>query len=316
VWDLIRLSMCLTLAFTAVGCGKVGDPLPPFIRIPEAASDLSVEQAAYELQFQWTNPLRNLDQSTASDLALAVLMADGEVVDEVAITSAGASGMYVLPSTELIGIERTYSVRFVTTGGRSSGLSNSVMRTVVPVPGSGPAPVASVDQGRVRLDWQPPVQDPELADLYRVYRSGVLISGASLDGPGLDDTTFVEGEQYDYRVVAVRRAGDRLIEGVPYRTLEMRAEDRTPPTSPEGVGISSGDPVAIIRWQESAETDFVRYGVYRRDGVAEEFVPIDDGEHTITAYFDDEYQPGYQYAVSAFDEAGNESPMSGSAIEE
>src|SRR5207247_10469885 len=56
------------LFLLVAGCGKVGDPLPPFVRIPAAVRDLAVHQSGYSLVLTWTNPARNIDGSAATDL--------------------------------------------------------------------------------------------------------------------------------------------------------------------------------------------------------------------------------------------------------
>src|SRR5438132_13345180 len=48
------------------GCGKVGDPQPPFIRIPEAVKDLAATQSGHNIFLTWTNPPRNIDGSAAT----------------------------------------------------------------------------------------------------------------------------------------------------------------------------------------------------------------------------------------------------------
>ena len=125
-----------------------------------------------------------------------------------------------------------------------------------------------------------------------------------------DDATFVDGNVYTYVVVPVRRINGRFVEGVPYTPLEVTTVDTTPPAVPEGIEIVPINDGAFIRWQGASETDIGRYRVYRRVNQGAEFVPIDDGRQTITAFSDSEFRLGFEYAVSAVDQAGNESPMS------
>ena len=318
---LIRLSslsaaaLLLSTAFFAVGCGKVGDPLPPFIRIPETTSDFRVVQVAYDLQFQWTNPLRNLDQSTSTDLARAVLRADEEILANIEVTAAGELQAYQIPGADLIGVERIYTIQFETSSRRSSDISAPVRLSVVEVPGRGPSPAVAIDQGRVRISWEPPAEGARFVDGYRVYRSDVLISPSSLETRSFDDMTFVEGERYIYAVVAVRRVDDKIVEGVRFPPLEVTVVDSTPPAVPQGIEIVPINDGAFIRWQRSAEADIARYRVYRRVGEGAQFVPIDDGRQTTTAFSDNEYRPGFEYAVSGVDQAGNEGPMSQAVTE-
>jgi hypothetical protein len=165
----------LALALIA-GCGRVGDPLPPFVRIPEAISDFSVSQNAYSLSFEWTSPLRNVDASASTDLAFAEVLADGDVLERVE-SVPGQVRVLETDARGLAGISRTYAVRFVTAEDRISGPSNAVEFTVVEVPEGASSPRAVVDRGVIGLSWNFPRVRPELATAYRVYRSGELLAG-------------------------------------------------------------------------------------------------------------------------------------------
>src|SRR5439155_12608780 len=65
------------LLLAVAACGKVGDPKPPFIRIPEAVKDLTVTQTGYNLILTWTNPPRYVDGSAATNLARVRIQSDG-----------------------------------------------------------------------------------------------------------------------------------------------------------------------------------------------------------------------------------------------
>lgn len=305
----MRFPLLFLLALILTACGKVGDPQPPFIRIPESAADFGVEQVAYELRFRWTNPSRNLDQSSADDLERALIRADDEVIAELDVVGPGDPQSFVLPARNLVGVSRPYSVFFGTAGGRFSDPSPAVSLTVVEVPGAGAPPRSSVDQGRVRIEWGPPGENPGLADAYRVYRSGAPIVPETRES-GIADASFVEGESYQYAVVPLRRLGDRTVEGVPYPAIVVVARDDVPPAPPRGLDIVSFDGGAYVQWRESPESDVARYRVYRRTGGNAEFVAVAGGDRTVTAYPDLEYRPGFEYAVSAIDESGNESALS------
>src|SRR5262245_22314144 len=69
------------------GCGKVGDPLPPFIRIPESIHDLAVQQNGRDLVFTWTNPAKNIDGSGATDLAHVHIRSNESVIATVTVNA-------------------------------------------------------------------------------------------------------------------------------------------------------------------------------------------------------------------------------------
>ena len=294
------------LVFAA--CGRVGAPLPPLDPIPAAAVDLAVEQVGHELHFRWTNPSTNLDGSLSTDLDRVLIAAGEEVIADVPATGPGRPQTFMLPARDRIGAERAYAVYFATTEGRLSERSVPVGVTVLDVPGSGPRPGARVDQGRVRVRWEPPNENPRLAAAYRVYRSGQLLTPEPLEALSLDDADFVEGEAYAYVVVPVRMDSGAWIEGVPYPAVEITAVDRTPPAAPADLEVRPFDGGAFVRWTPSPEIDVAVYRVYRRLQAVGEFVAI--AEWPTTAFSDSEYAPEFEYAVSAVDRSGNESAMS------
>src|SRR5690242_15628789 len=67
----------LVFLILLTSCGRVGDPLPPFIRIPEPVMDLAVVQSGYDLMLTWTNPARYIDGSPATDLKQGHVFSDG-----------------------------------------------------------------------------------------------------------------------------------------------------------------------------------------------------------------------------------------------
>src|SRR5688572_30549336 len=67
----------------AAGCGKVGAPLPPIIRTPQAINDLSAVQNGYDIILTWTNPPRYIDGNPATDLSKVRVLRNG--VDVAAV---------------------------------------------------------------------------------------------------------------------------------------------------------------------------------------------------------------------------------------
>ena len=88
-------TLCLVLILT--GCGKVGAPLPPFIRIPERVIDLAVRQDGNNLILTWTNPATYVDGSEATDLAQIQIRANDAVLMRVEATAAGKTQTVVIP---------------------------------------------------------------------------------------------------------------------------------------------------------------------------------------------------------------------------
>ena len=86
--------------------------------------------------------------------------------------------------------------------------------------------------------------------------------------------------------------------------------DTEPPAVPRGVISITGDERIYLQWYPNSEKDLAGYNVYRGYSAVGYFDLI---ETVSTEYFVDYYVTNgvtYYYAVSAFDEAGNESDLS------
>ena len=290
-------TLCLLLLLTA--CGKVGEPLPPFIRIPEAVNDLAVRQDGNELVLSWTNPARYIDGSTATDLARVQIRSDDVIAMTVAVTQSGQPQSVVVPIGNSIEVPRSFSVQVETSAGKTSQLSNTVSVSPVTVPGSIVNLQAVVDQRRIILTWEKPVEYPELLDGFRVTR---------IEPPEIqvvtetryEDMRYRPRETYRYEVTAMRGK----VPGAGPRSVSIVIEDKTAPQVPAGLDIVISDTGAFITWSANAETDFAGYRVFR-NGTA-----LSDRLIRTNSFFDSEFRPGFEYAVTALDEFGNESLLS------
>lgn len=300
------------ISILTAACGKVGDPLPPFIRVPAPVDNLDVRQRGYELWFSWTNPSMNIDGSGSTDLVSVVLLGDGEVVTRVAVSGPGQPQTLRIDALDLVGGRKPFIVRVETSRERTSAESNRVIASVVDVPGPVAGLRATFDQERVRLEWDAPSERSGLVGAYRIYRSGAILDAPPASQVRYDDGTVQEGGVYEYAVLAMRRNESVWIEGVASEPLPFTALDHTPPAAPTGLALTPGPAGdgAFLRWVAGPETDLVRYRVFRWEGPDRVFEPLGDDAQTTTAIFDPAYRPGFAYAVSAVDRSGNESPMS------
>src|SRR5262245_24271514 len=126
-------TLCLVLIL--MGCGKVGAPLPPFIRIPEPVTDLVVRQDGNNLILTWTNPATYVDGSEATDLSQTQIRTNDVVLMEVDATGAGKMQTVAIPVGADVGTSRSFAVTSKTSRGRLSQISNTVSISPVAVPG-------------------------------------------------------------------------------------------------------------------------------------------------------------------------------------
>src|SRR5215467_12398234 len=94
---LTRNALLILLFLLLPACGKVGDPLPPFMRISEPVKDLAVTQNGYDLILSWTNPPRYIDGSAATHLSLGHIRQNGGTLATVKIEAAGQRQSYPTP---------------------------------------------------------------------------------------------------------------------------------------------------------------------------------------------------------------------------
>ncbi len=306
---MLRLITIGILLF-ALGCGKIGDPLPPLVRIPEAAVDLRVEQRAYDLHFGWTNPDLNVDQSASTDVVRILLSAGEEVFRRIPVTSSGTYQTHTISARDRVGSSLEFVVRFETSGAKVSGPSNTVGIEIVDVPGPVENLAAVLDQGRIFLTWDPPSQGEAPVDAYRAYRSGRTLTDEPIVSTSIADTRFEIGASYEYIVVPLRRSSSGLVEGIAADPLTLTALDRTPPSPPTGLSLTPAGTGVFVTWETNPETDVGRYRIFRRDSPSGEFRSLESEPRTTTAFFDPDYRAGFQYAVSAIDDTGNLSSRS------
>jgi len=291
--------------FTAA-CGRVGAPQPPFIRVPEPITDLTVTQSGHDLVLSWTNPPRYVDGSAATNLARIQIHSDGSTLASVPITTAGQVQSYKTPAGQVESGERTFTAIVETAQGKVSGASNPASIAPVEVPGRVSGFTAVADQRRIFLKWNPPEDHPEVADAYAITRTDLPAEVETVTGTTFEDTRYVPGREFTYQITALRRAGGRLVMGVGPEQVTVVASDKTPPGAPAGLEITQ----SILTWEPNPELDIAGYRVFRSDRPDGGFKAVTDQPIPTTIYTDASYEPGAYYRVSAVDESENESPMS------
>lgn len=294
----------------AVGCGKAGEPLPPFIRIPEPVMDLAVHQSGHDVVLTWTNPARNIDGSAATDLARVQIRRNDAPVATVNVTAAAQTQSHSIPLGSSIDGRRTFTVLLETARGKLSKISNAASITPVEVPGPVGMIRALADQRRITLQWEKPREHPELADMYFVRRNEPPDDPEYVSETRYEDNRYQPGRAYTYEITAVRRTEGGAIPGVGSQSITIVANDRTPPQVPTGLDVTVSDTGGFLTWEANTERDLHGYHVFRSERADGDFKPLSEKLQTTNAIFDATYRPGLYYAVAAVDEFGNESAMS------
>jgi hypothetical protein len=291
-------------------CGKVGDPKPPFIRIPEAVKDLAAGQSGHNLVLTWTNPPRNIDGSSATNLAHVQIQSGGAPFATVDVTEAGKPQSYVRPIGSGPAMTQTFSLIVDTTQGKLSKVSNSASFTPVDVPGPVMNLRAIADQRRIIVTWEKPQDHPELVDAYVVTRTDIPAESETVSGTRYEDSQYMEGKTLTYTVTAIRRISGAAVAGVGGEPYTLTVKDTTPPQVPGNLDIKLSDSVAYLTWDPNEEADLAGYHVFRSDRADGPFAPVSDKIVTGVSFSDPSYRPGVYYEVSAEDVSGNVSARS------
>ena len=303
----------LLIILLICGCGKVGDPRPPKVRTPAAVTDLRVSQNQTDIVLAWTNPQKYVDGSNATDLMDVVIRQDGKVLEKVPVSGPGKQQAYTIPNAAA-GTTPLFTLEVETQRGKASAASKGTGIAVVEVPGVVLNLRGIMDQHRIRLDWDPPAQKPELAEVYIVRREDGASDPIAVTETHSVDTTVEAGKSYTY-IVTAARSSVPPVSGPASTPVTVIATDTKRPAAPAGLQPPViSDSGAILRWDQSTEEDLASYKVYRSENPA-----VGDGGWvllsnasliTTTTFTDGSYRPGSYYSVTAVDDSGNESAKS------
>ncbi len=128
-----------------------------------------------------------------------------------------------------------------------------------------------------------------------------------LEQRSLNDTVVPRGEIACYVVRAVAST-DPLIESAPSNEACVEVRDVAAPATPTGLAVLPREGGLEVLWSPSAEPDLAGYRVYRTPpgGPPEKIADVGPNR---ASWLDDTAERGidYRYAVTALDQAGNES---------
>src|SRR5664279_2717290 len=187
------------------------------------------------------------------------------------------------------------------------------------------AMVATVEEGRVCLDWRAPdamldgTRPAKIAG-YAVYRRGAADEeyedrplGVVIGATTYVDATVAPDLRYVYTVRAAPVAELPLILGPAADEVPVSTRDVFPPPAPEGVLVLFEAGGARLVWNPSLAPDLASYRVYRREKAG--WKRIADGLKDPVYFAAEAIEGGGApasagaYGVTAVDKSGNESTM-------
>jgi hypothetical protein len=287
-------------------CGKVGDPLPPIIRIPQKVDNLKATQTGYDIVLDWTSPAKYVDGNPATDTGVVHVFRNTEEIGTVAAAAAGQQQSFRIPDVRnSVGSRLVFTVQLVVPRGKPSPVSNPAPIEPEDVPGRPLNLLAVVDKNKIALTWEPPALNPQLVDAYVVVRSDKPASPIVVRTPSLDDEEFETGKTYIYTVTAVKGTNPQ-IPGEGVATREVVAKDNTKPATPTGLVIQLLDNTVFLNWEANTEPDLKGYQLFRSDRPEPIFTGVENG------HADRDYVPGrgITYSILAEDVSGNKSDPS------
>ncbi len=336
----------LLLSLMPAACGKIGEPLPPLIRIPRPVADLAAQQQGRQVMLSWTLPKLNTDGSTATTLASVEIFrairrpgsppASARTLTESnrwQVLQTGPSrtlgresisdGLEGLENSEVFDREFSYAVKVFNLKRQTAGFSNIVTLRLLPAPHPPGELVVKPDEEFIEVSWEPPstsIDDSPASsemkfNLYRNLRPGIPVE-VPLNPSPVAKTSFRDGsarsgEQYFYKVRAVVETARGWVESRDSEEVSVVHQDVYPPAPPSQLTIVSDREFLSLVWFPNSEADLAGYHVYRSHGKGD-YERLTSKVVERTSYLDRDLQKGqrYSYRVTALDRLGNESAYS------
>ncbi len=305
---------------TLMGCGSVGEPLYPALRIPTRVSDLAAIERGDQIDVTFTAPAKTTEGLTLAaigkvDLRVGPNAGPGfdlrkwlDTAEQVEVTGQSTPGPVLkhIPAQQFVGKDEIIAIRVANEKGRFSDWSNLVTVTVEQPLATPPDVTAKSAPQGAELDWSPVAG----AAVFRVYRkTGDQQTPAMLgstDQTNYLDTSAEFGKTYAYYVEATHDKTVSIVAG----PFNITPKDTFPPAVPTGLNASAGVGAVELAWDRNTEPDFKEYRVFRAEG--EGAFALIAGGLDAPIYSDRGVESGkrYRYQVAASDQLGNASQPS------
>lgn len=300
------------------GCGSIGEPLYPALRIPSPVTDLRVLEHGDNLDIDFTIPpltTEGLPLKEIGGVDLRVGPAPSNLnIDEwsktatrVDVPTPDQPGpvQAMVPVGKFVGVDVVVAVRLTNPKGKDAGWSASkTFKVQAPVADPTNFHVAADPKG-VALTWS--ASGPAQVRIFRrTEQQGkpeppqppALLATAT--EPNYVDISAEFGKTYQYSIQAVR--GDTESNVVGPETITP--VDIFPPVVPTGLTASVGIGSIELAWNRNTDADFKEYRVLRSEEGGP-FVEIARGLEA-PVYSDHNVQSGkkYRYEVVAVGQNG------------
>ena len=256
---------------------------------------------------------------------------DYVVLDTVSTVMSTYTDSRVFPDVPYFYRLRTIPLKGMERETGYSGYVTGSLRNRIKNPDPPHGLLASLENGFIKLQWQP-VEDPDLY-AYFVYRSTSEQGKFTVISPGLDSTVFVDTSRVSGRtqyVYAVKAVSNNSMESDFSNKISLRQPFAQLPLAPGGVTGYLDNRAVVLSWSSMARLDhnIAGYNIYRRDAAplntfdtrksaasqaeALQFVLLNREIIAVPSFTDATVTPGatYDYAVASVDVFGIESTFS------
>jgi len=302
------------------GCGQIGEPLYPALKIPSRAADLTVLEHGDNLEIDFTIPQLTteglpLKEIGSVELRVGPGTGNGFSAEEWAKTATRIDVptpenpgpvKAVIPVSKFVGHEEIIAVRITNPRGRDAGWSNFKIFNVQPPLATPTGLRAAASPQGVQLAWRTLVPSE-----FRIFRKTeqeqkpILLATATQ--PNYVDISAEYGKTYQYSVQALRDQLESDVAG----PVNITPINSFPPAVPSGLTASAGLGAVELAWNRNTEADLKEYRILRSEGGAP-FVEIAHGLET-PVYSDHSVQAGKEYRYEVFAVGQNGQPSAPSA---
>jgi hypothetical protein len=299
--------MAALAALSLAGCASIAPPYPPSLNLAARVTDLSAVQRGGQIYIQFTMPALTTEGLPVKGIPEADLRIGPSALKfdmknwlETAIELPPQEGktLYTTPSGPYVGKDVVIALRLKNRGGHDAGWSNFVALSITESLARPENIKVQATANGVEISWT------GSAPNYRIYRKtdtgDFAPLGETKQSPYLDTTAEFQ-KHYTYFVMGFRASSESDLSD----EKTITPIDIFPPAVPAGLTAILGTKSIELNWTRDTEPDLAGYRVYR-DGA------LIAGAVLSTSYSDRTVQPGvrYHYAVSAYDQTGNESERS------
>ena len=308
-----------------MGCGYVGDPLPPALNIPVAVGDFSASEQGDRIEVSFTLPDLTTEKTILREpgkveLCAGPYVGEGFNLDQWATTASQfpvADDKFgevktSIPAGEFVGKEILLAVR-------TAGPSWPILGLVEPGEGASCKTLAGsrgregrcLGAGRKRHVAYGGRRAAKPESTFNIFRktgqNEVSRLAGTSDKDSFEDAAAQYGTKYEYTVQAVEKTNHGPAVSDTLAAAVITPEDKFPPAIPSGVTVIAGLNSADLNWDRVSDKDLAGYRVYRAEGDG----PFQSVSETLSVpgFSDRNVSAGhrYHYRVTSIDTKGNES---------